>query len=419
MGTQLPNQTTLAVPEPGRRAAEAFVSQHFSHLICDEVEGSGSFNGGQTAADTALAAFDVAGYAQRRNEVFPTPKRGASALSPYVRHGYLTLEDVWNHVGGGPARDVDKFRDELLWQEFARHWYARLGARTKHGLRRQLLPIADTIEPGSPNLDDWNRELACFELTIDELEEDGWMVNQTRMWLASHWAVRAGYRWQDGEDLFFKHLLDGSRAANRLGWQWTVGVGSSKAYGFSRWQVEKRAAGLCASCDLVHACPVENWPPDPPLDRREPPALLKTDPDPAATAGPSVAECNSAPDVVWLTAESLGDNDPALISNPELPVLFVFDEKLLAGLQLSGKRLVFLVEGLAELATHRSLDLVLGDPVAELAGRSPAVTFAPVPGFRSRAAKLDIAELHPWPWLVEPAKSSIASYSAWRRGVGI
>ena len=88
-------------------------------------------SGRPTAADAALAAFDVAGYAAGRNEVWPESRRGASRLSPYIRHGLLTLQQAWEHVGDGPARDRTKFRDELLWQEYARHLYARLGERTR------------------------------------------------------------------------------------------------------------------------------------------------------------------------------------------------------------------------------------------------------------------------------------------------
>ena len=64
-----------------------------------------------------------------------------------------------------------------------------------------------------------------MDVNLTELHDDGWLVNQCRMWLSSQWTVRAGARWRDGDDAFFTHLLDGSRAANRLGWQWTVGVG--------------------------------------------------------------------------------------------------------------------------------------------------------------------------------------------------
>ena len=126
---------------------------------------------------------------------------------------------------------------------------------------------------------------------------------------------------------------------------------------------------------------------------------------------------SGAPDAVWLTAESLGVGDPALAANPALPVVFVFDEPLLARLQLSAKRLVFLVETLAELATDREVELWLGRPTAVLAQRSLAVTHAPVPGFARRSAQLDVAELHPWPWLTRPTSGSVRSFSAWRKGV--
>ncbi len=383
------------------------MADHLAHLTCDDVAGSPRFRGGQTAADAALAAFDVSGYAADRNEVYPIPRRGASALSPYIRHGLLSLPQVWEHVTGGPVDDVAKFRNELLWQEYARHWYSRLGRRTTTGVRNSL----DTEQ--ITTADPWNRDMACLELSVGELEEEGWLVNQSRMWLSSQWAVREGARWQDGEDYFFRHLLDGSRAANRLGWQWTTGVGSTKTYGFSRWQVEERAPGLCASCEMVHQCPIEEWPSDPPLVPVEQPVELRSDPKAEELAGPDSVEATGAAEVVWLTAESLGHADPALAAHPDVPVVFVFDEALLAKLKLSSKRLVFLTETLADLATARDVEVHLGDPTKALVDRSVAVTYAPVPGFRSRAATVDIAALHPWPWLRRPSSGTVLSFSAW------
>ena len=49
--------------------------------------------------------------------------------------------------------------------------------------------------------------------------------------------------------------------------------------------------------------------------------------------------------------------------------------------------------------------------------RELAVTFAPVPGFRRRAERLQPAEVHPWPWLRRPASGSISSFSSWRRSL--
>jgi len=393
---------TVDPPRPGNEVA--WVARHLGHLCADEPAASPRFRGTQAAADAALAAFDVRGYAARRNTVEPVGARGASGLSPWIRHGLLTLGAVWDHVGGGPARDVEKFRDELLWQEYARHLHARLGHRLAAPLRHEPAPA-----PGGGADRGWDRSMRCVEVTLAELERDGWLVNQTRMWLASEWTVRD---WRAGEDHFFTHLLDGSRAANRAGWQWTVGTATGRPYGFSRWQVTKRAPSLCNSCPHRDACPIETWP-DTTTGRRVELDLLGPQHGHEPAAGPAEALLTGSPDLVWLTAESLGDDDPALTAHPELPVVFVFDEPLLARLRLSGKRLVFLTERLAELAEQRPLEVRIGAPVDELAGARLAATFAPVPGWRYRAAALDVVAVHPWPWLRRPNGRTLRSFSAW------
>ena len=372
------------------------------------------FRGGQREADLILAQLNVTGYAAARNEVMPTSARGATAVSPYVRHGLITLRQLWDHVADAPSRDRAKYRDELLWQEYARHLYARLG----RGLAQPLRHLAP--EPrerwGAP----WPAEMACVKTTVDELERDGWLVNQTRMWLSSQWTVRAGWDWREGEDRFFTHLLDGSRAANRLGWQWSVGSGTGRPYGFSRWQVQKRAPGLCEGCALRARCPIDGWP-EAAVGARaghvDP--RLRSDPDVERSAGPSHVQGSGEPDYVWLTAESLGDDDPALVANPRRPGVFVFDEPLLTGLRLSSKRLVFLAETLGELAGRRDLQVLRGRPTELLSGVDLAVTFAPVPGFRRRRARLMIAALYPWPWLSRPHAGSVSSFSAWRKRVRV
>lgn len=396
-----------------RDAVEAWVAAHLGDLTPDaEVVGSAVFRGGQRVADAALAALDPTGYRRRRNQVWPVEDRGATRLSPWIRHGLLPLHRVWRAVADAPAADREKLRDELLWQEYARHWYARLGAATGEATRNHPRLSGARGDP-------WDRAMACMALAVDELHRDGWVVNQARMWLASQWSVRHGADWRDGEDLMFRALLDGSRAANRLGWQWTTGAGSNRAYGFSRWQVEKRAPGVCDGCDLRHDCPVEDRP-DAGLRRRRRPDLLGRDPDPAATAGPDQVVASGAPaEVVWLTAESLGDEDPALTAHPGLPVVFVFDEPLLRRLRLRSTRLVFLVECLADLAGRRDVEVRRGVVADELAGRRLATTFAPVPGARRLRGRLDVASLHPWPWLARPHGRSVQSFTAWRRHVDV
>jgi len=393
--------------------AVGWVHTHLGHLTCDGPGRAGGIRGGERSARAALASFDVAGYAARRNEVLPVSRRGASGLSPYIRHGLLTLPEMWTTVADGPTRDRRKFRDELLWQEYARHLYARVGRALGDDLRYTAAPTANAPD------DPWAGDLACVRFAVDELETDGWLVNQTRMWLASHWSVRHGADWRAGEDRFFRHLLDGSRAANRAGWQWTTGRVNGSAYGFSRRQVERRAPGLCDSCAHRHRCPIEQWPDDPRLDRAGA-DTADTDLSGAPDAGPDEPELDASvppATAVWLTAESLGDSDPALVAHPDLPAVFVFDEPLLARLRLATKRLVFLTECLADLAERRSVEVHLGDPVEVLAGRALATTHSPVPGGARRRGALTIAALHPWPWLRRPTNGPIGSFSAWRRGL--
>ncbi|MDH4280596.1 MAG: deoxyribodipyrimidine photolyase [Acidimicrobiia bacterium] len=427
----------LTICEPDRRDAERFVTRHFADLIGD-LDGtetslsSDVFRGGQRHAEKALAELDLSRYTRDRNHAYPRRQRAATGLSPYVRHGMLSLPRLWNEVTG-PADELHRFRIELLWQEYARHWYARLGPATRQSLRYQRHERRRTLQPvstpvaightgGPEQAPGWNEQMGCMEITSGELFDDGWLVGQTRLWMASQWAVREGRDWRDGEDLFFAHLLDGSRAANRLGWQIAAGLMSERPYAFSRWQVETRAPGLCASCDLNTDCPIDRWPDRPPTQPVDTPnPLLFRDPQPDRTAGPAEpastasSDPTGTPDVVWITAESMGLDDPALAAHPDLPVVFVFDRPLLAKLKLSAKRLTFMVETLAELATIRDVEVRLGTPAEALAGRRVATTFAPVPGWRRHAEVVEPQVVHPWPWLHRPSDGDISSFSCWHR----
>jgi deoxyribodipyrimidine photo-lyase len=114
----------------------------------------------------------------------------------------------------------------------------------------------------------------------------------------------------------------------------------------------------------------------------------------------------------------MGDADPALGAHPDLPAVFVFDAPLLARLQLTAKRLVFLVESLVDLAGRRPVEVHVGTPAEVLGDRPVAATFTPVPGWRRLRPLVATVEIHPWPWLVRPGPGSMASFSAWRRSIG-
>lgn len=379
------------------------IERDFRGLYSGEL-GLSSITGGQSAANAALASLDITGYAKNRSEVFPVNRRGASMLSPYIRHNILTLDRVSRAVKTAPFKDREKFRDELFWQEYARHLYARLGTKLFENLRFD----ANWKSPGHG----WNRDMLCINQVVSELETDGWLVNQTRMWLASHWTVRNDIGWLYGQELMHRELLDGSRAANLLGWQWTVGAGTGKPYGFARWQVEKRAPGLCNECQLRSNCPIQDFPDEVSLRQLDRDPLLDHDPDPSTTAGPLNTIVNRQPEFVLLTIDSLGDEDPALVAHPNLPAVFVFNEAALRKLQLSSRRIGFYMETLKDLASRRDLQVSLGDPYEFAQENDVAVTYAPVPSFHKFQR---LAEIHPYPWLRRPIDGSVRSFSSWRK----
>ncbi|MFV0258848.1 MAG: deoxyribodipyrimidine photolyase [Acidimicrobiales bacterium] len=473
----------MPVPGRGRVEAERFVVEQLEPLI--ERRGghtlsSPTVRGGQDAADAALARFDVTGYAAGHRFAYPQPRRVGSRLSPYLRHGLLSFAQPWDRVAAGPPADVAAFRRALLRAEYARHAYAAgvnhhgrtVGADTGQvdGGRPRRSGEPPTLDPEPGTNLGWNRRMGCIEIALGELVEDGWLVDEARRWLAIDWSVHRGQRWTDGWDHLFRHSIDGSQAVGSQVAAWLSGLAPeavAPAPGdrpagrplpvFSRLDVERWAPGLCASCELVHRCPVEDS-----VDRVGRELGLRTgagEPDPAdlrsgldeligsdaARIGPmppgpgggveprgsSWAEAAAGfgprrfggpdqplryrrPDTVWLTAESLGPGDPAAAAHPELPVVFVFDRPLLTALRLSPKRLVFWVETLAELATTREVELWSGDPIAVLTGRHPATTYAPVPGWHRRAVRIDPAEIHPWPWLVDPHRGDpTTSFERW------
>ncbi len=379
------------------------IERDFQGLYSGEL-GLSSIRGGQSAANEALQNLDITRYAEDRSEVFPREKRGATVLSPYIRHNILTLNQVYRAVKDAPFKDREKFRDELLWQEYARHLYARVGTRLFENLRFE----ANRNSSG----DGWNREMLCIDQVVGELESDGWLVNQTRMWLASHWTVRNNAGWIHGQERMYQNLIDGSRAANLLGWQWTVGAGTGKPYGFARWQVEKRAPGLCFKCPLKKACPIQEFPEEISPAKIERDFLLDNDPDVGNTTGPSSAVINSEAKSVLLTIDSLGDSDAALTAHPELPVIFIFNKAALEKLQLSSRRIGFYLETLQDLSQRRRLQVFLGDPYTFAAESQVAITYAPVPSFKKFT---NLAEIHPFPWLRKPHSGSVRSFSSWRQ----
>ena len=315
---------------------EEIINSNFLDLCCDKYT-EPLIKGGQSNADLALHNLDISNYAKLRNNVYPKSKRGSSYLSAYIRHGLIDLKEVWKYVEKFKYEDKTKYRDELLWQEFSRHLYAIVGKKSQNYLNYSI----NSINSKNTNTEKMN----CINTVKKELEETGYMVNQTRMWFASHFSIRDGGDWNNYENYMFKHLVDGSRFANRLGWHWVMGSQTGKVYGFSKFQVQKRAKKLCDECDLNFNCPINDWPESIEITKKN----IDVVTDVYKNFGPQEIKTNNKnPDFVWITAESLGDDDPSMKYFSNLPVVFIFDKKLLNSLKISTKRINFLLDCLKE-----------------------------------------------------------------------
>ena len=252
----------LSAPIPGdlprqfasRDALETLLNEQFP-----EVEGAISgIQGGRRAAEQALARINPPHYAKSRNHL----SGAVTGLSPYIRHGVLTLAEVRDAVFQAIRRreDGSKLINELGWRDFWQRMWHDLG----DGIHNDQEAIKTGHDPASytHELPDDVREgrtgLACMDGFRDDLVSNGWLHNHARMWMAAwlvHWRR---VHWKAGADWFLEHLLDGDPASNHLSWQWVASTFSHKPYFFNRDNLERYSSGrFCTSCPSANRCPFE------------------------------------------------------------------------------------------------------------------------------------------------------------------
>ena len=356
------------------------------------------FRGGRREAERRLARIDPARDGATRNHLDGAVTR----LSPYIRHGVLTLAEVRASVfarlralqpppaavqgdlfggdgepkGWSPAqrRAGEKLINELGWRDYWQRLWIQLGdgiwidrepLKTGH-------PAASYAGELPADLAAAATGLACIDGFAAELMGTGWLHNHARMWLAAYVVHWRRVRWQAGARWFLTHLLDGDPASNNLSWQWVASSFSHKPYLFNRANLERFSGGRhCQGCPRAQAgCPFEAsyeelqsrlFRPFSPRSEAMRPAETGSNP---ALAVPAASGPPPTRPLVWLHGEALGPSNPALSAHPDAPSVFVFDAELLAGRTpssgghpavgaapqpLAAGRLRFLRECLAEL----------------------------------------------------------------------
>jgi deoxyribodipyrimidine photo-lyase len=222
--------------------------------------GASPIRGGSKPARAALEAMDPVRYAASRNHL----DGAVSGLSPYIRHGVVTLaqvrDTVQRRMTRGPGPVSEKLLQELAWRDYWQRLRRRLGDR-----------IWDNLEPlktGHPeeayarelpaDIREGRSGLACIDAFARQLIDTGWLHNHARMWLAAYVVHWRRVRWQAGARWFLRHLLDGDPASNNLSWQWVASSFSSKPYLFNRANLERFGAGRhCPGCPAAAGCPFE------------------------------------------------------------------------------------------------------------------------------------------------------------------
>ena len=219
--------------------------------------GLSPWRGGRAAAVLRLAAIEPERYGRTRNHLDGAVTR----LSPYLRHGVVSLAEVWRHARSlvsDPRHTAAKFASELAWRDYWQRLYEQWGQGVwqdredyKTGLR------ADDYAPDLPPAITQGRTgLACMDSFSEELRQTGYLHDHSRMRMAAYIVHCRRVSWQAGARWFLTHLLDGDPASNNLSWQWVASTFSQKPYFFNRDNLEKYTAGrYCRQCRAV--CPFE------------------------------------------------------------------------------------------------------------------------------------------------------------------
>lgn len=183
---------------------------------------------GERDAHEALDGF--LGRLDRYEEERDLPGAEAtSGLSPRLRWGELSPQQVWHAVAGAPGSAA--FLRELGWREFAYHTLAAHPRLATENLRTEF----DAF-PWPPldreALRAWQRGRTGIPLVdagMRELWRTGTMAGRVRMVAASFLTKNLLIDWRHGERWFWDTLVDADPASNPFNWQWVAGSGADAA----------------------------------------------------------------------------------------------------------------------------------------------------------------------------------------------
>ena len=182
-------------------------------------------------------------YSKLRNFDFGPEKRSnISCLSPYITHGIINEQEVIKKaLSKFSFSKNEKFIQEVLWRTYWKGWL-ELRPNVWADYLIQLNLIKNEFKDNKDYIAaiEGRTKIDCFNEWVNELKENNYLHNHTRMWFASIWIFTLELPWQLGAEFFMQHLYDGDAASNTLGWRWVAGVQTQgKHYLASEWNIKK------------------------------------------------------------------------------------------------------------------------------------------------------------------------------------
>ncbi len=182
-------------------------------------------------------------YSKLRNFDFGPEKRSnISCLSPYITHGVINEQEVIKKaLSKYSFSKNEKFIQEVLWRTYWKGWL-ELRPNVWADYLIELNQIKNEFGDNRDYIAaiEGKTKIDCFNKWVNELKENNYLHNHTRMWFASIWIFTLELPWQLGAEFFIQHLYDGDAASNTLGWRWVAGVQTQgKHYLASEWNIKK------------------------------------------------------------------------------------------------------------------------------------------------------------------------------------
>jgi hypothetical protein len=182
-------------------------------------------------------------YSKLRNfDLGPEGRSNVSCLSPYITHGIINEKEIIKKsLDKFSFAKNEKFIQEVLWRTYWKGW---LELRP-NVWNDYLIELKKTREDFKDNKEYLNAiegktNIECFNYWVNELKENNYLHNHSRMWFASIWIFTLELPWQLGAEFFMQHLYDGDAASNTLGWRWVAGIQTQgKHYLASEWNIKK------------------------------------------------------------------------------------------------------------------------------------------------------------------------------------